>query len=160
MVLEAIRARSMQTPAAAAPPSPAVIEGPRDGPPPVVQAIPVQDHPSMPRPPSPDRWPPGLRTLSVDTTAVRAAVDVLVDADGRVHIVAEDAAALEAGRAWAARHLGLLAAADAAVQASEGVACVLVTRDLHQAAALSDSSWTVYLRHEGGWLPVPPPSSI
>ena len=101
--------------------------------------------------------PEGLQPLAMDTTAARNA-QMLINAEGGLHVVVQDdAAALEAGRTWATRHLTLLASADAAIDITQGVTCVFVTIDVHLATSLAGGAWEVFLRHENRLIPIPPP---
>jgi len=111
-------------------------------------------------PASSERLPEGLRPFTVPTP-VPTGVRVAVDADGGVHLVAEESqcGALESARNWARQHLPLLAAADSGIRAEQPVSCDLLVEDYHRAGSLAGGPWKVYLVHASGCLPVPPPES-
>lgn len=149
LLLSTIRARPVGLAA-----TPCIIE---PNPPPVEPPnAPEPQHSQPPPTESTSSLPDGLRPFEVQTPVPRG-VQVAVDSQGGVHLLAEETncGVLESARRWAEQHLPLLAAADPSIQADRGVACDLLVEDYHRAGSLASGPWNVYLIHAGGFLPVP-----
>ncbi|MDP6479461.1 MAG: hypothetical protein QGI75_05395 [Phycisphaerales bacterium] len=128
-------------------------------PPPVITEPPSESEPAIPPPAPPDsgdRLPEGLRLFEVHTP-LPPGVQVAVDVDGGVHLVAAEAGcgSLESARGWAEQHLPLLAAADSGIRVDRPVSCDLLVEDYHRAGSLAGGPWNVFLVHLGGFLRVP-----